>query len=510
MPSILTPIFREFSLERGLLGWLALSLSILLGGCFGRSEVTGGDETTKASEQSETAADTSFHAGVQRIVVAYNDETGNQATIQYGPSSRKVLRGASLMGWSYSEDYGATWKYGGKVTPPPGWAVLWGDPAVVTSRSNYGLVLMSSLAFPDAKFPAGGVDGYVYSAVGGACIARSTDGGVHFKSSECLTNTDYIPGKPDSTKGHFYDGGSMASSLRGEVYAAFVDIDAAQIDVWRSPDGKDKFTRLPPPFPYDYVASHPRISVGPDGALFVMAPVRADTQDPNSPYILVANRYRDGRWKDRIGVIYPVVVGPLVDMGSSVLGSQLTVRAGPQFSFAIGTSSADYDDSIRFLATQANGKGWLYVRGGICDYELTSCGWYEGWTFGDRIAREGERIDVFNPNVATLSFFGIDPRWQGSFLTRYGNSTTTINLTRATLGYVNGKPFSAPVDIATSVPVCSDRRGYWGDYDGFLPVQIESDQIRFMRFMTDSSAGCVDRSLFIGKRQHVRAVNYWY
>jgi len=35
------------------------------------------------------------------------------------------------MGWSYSDDAGAHWTYGGKVAPPNGWAVLWGDPALL-------------------------------------------------------------------------------------------------------------------------------------------------------------------------------------------------------------------------------------------------------------------------------------------------------------------------------------------------------------------------------------------
>ena len=85
-----------------------------------------------------------------------------------------------------------------------------------------------------------------------------------------------------------------------------------------------------------------------------------------------------------------------------------------------------------------------------------------------------------------------------------------MNVTRATLGYVNGSPFSIPVDIAKNAPVCSDRRGYWGDYDGFLHIQVNGDSIRFMRFMTDSSQGCTKRWQYVGEHQHVSAVDYWY
>src|SRR4030081_2986961 len=103
-------------------------------GCASGVRVTGGTDAESLGVQSETAATTSFSGGVHRIVVAYNDETNSQATIQYGPSTRQVLHGASLMGWSYSNDDGATWKYGGKLTPTAGWAVLWGDPGLTTSR----------------------------------------------------------------------------------------------------------------------------------------------------------------------------------------------------------------------------------------------------------------------------------------------------------------------------------------------------------------------------------------
>lgn len=489
-----------------------LLLLFSISGCSATALVTGLDGMTRGAPQSETAAATSFYGGVHRIVVAYNDDTGYQPTIQYGPSSRKTLRGASLMGWSYSEDRGATWKYGGKLTPPQGWVALWGDPGLTTSQAHYNMVFMSNLAMPDSKFPAAGVDGGADSALGGACIARSLDGGIHFAHFQCIANTDPVPGRPSATSGHFYDGGSMASGPQGDVYTAYVDIDTSQIDVWRTPDGTQPFTRLPPPFPNYYVASHARIRVGRDGTLFVMAVLKLNAEQ--NTYLLAANRYRDGRWLGSTSVASPVQVYPNVDLGTSLSGSQLRVRTGPQFSFDIGTSSADRDDSIRFMYTTTNSHGWLYIRGGICDYALRSCGWYAGWTFGASEVgpRDTQRLDVFNPNVSAFPgfLFGIAPRWQGSFLTRYGNQTTTLNLTRATLGYIGPTPFSIPVDIARNVPVCSDTRGYWGDYDDFLPVQVDGDRIRFMRFMTDSSLGCTKRWQFTAETQHVGAVDYWY
>jgi len=496
-------------MSRLLTGFLG-ALAVATTGCAGAGLVTGREGPTAAAGQAETDATTTYSGGVHRIVVAYNDETGTESTIQYGQTTRKVLRGASLMGWSYSDDDGATWKYGGKVAPPKGWAVLWGDPAMTTSRAHYQWSYMSSLAFPDAKFPAGGVDGYVYDAVGGACIARSTDGGVNFQIFQCLSNTDPIAGRPESSKGHFYDGGSLAAGPGGEIYAAFVDVDASQVDVWRSPDGNQPFIRLPGPFLNYYAGSHPRLRVGYDGTLFVMAIVKQSGQ--SAPYLLALNHLRNGAWDVPTFAASFVEAYPEVDFNSSVLGAPLKMRTGPQFSFDLGASSVDRDDSLRFMYTQKNNRGWLFVRGGICDYNLKSCGWYEGWTFGAAQAGErDQRLDVFNPNVAAFpGFIGIGPRWQGTTMSRYGNTTTTVNVARGTLGYVNGMPFMIPVDIVRDSAVCSDLRGYWGDYDGFLYVKVNGDSVRFMRFVTDSSLGCTRRWTFVGGSQHVRAVDYWY
>ena len=34
------------------------------------------------------------------------------------------------MGFSVSTDGGRTFTYGGRVAPPPGWSIIWGDPSI--------------------------------------------------------------------------------------------------------------------------------------------------------------------------------------------------------------------------------------------------------------------------------------------------------------------------------------------------------------------------------------------
>ena len=490
---------------------LFFALVTLLTGCPRSVSVPVTTDEQSPGMQSETAATVSYSGFKRRIIVAYNDDSDNQSTIVYSPTNRTVLRGASLMGWSFSENEGASWQRGGKLAPPPGWAVLWGDPALTSSGWLDGTVYLSNLALPDAKFPSSGYSGGVDNTVaGGACVFKSSDGGVSFQFSQCISDTHPIPGIPSSVNGHFYDGGSLASDFAGNLYAAYVDIDASQAVVYRSAGGTQPFVLLPPPFPTFYIASHPRIHLGPDGTLFVMA-IAKQSFGPNPTYMLLASRFGNNTWSTPT-LVAPALAYPTIDMGSTLLGSGLTVRTGPQFAFDVGARSLTLDDSIRFLVTQANSAGWLIIRGGSCDYALLSCGTNPGWTFGVETvsSRDVERLDVFDPAIVAFRGpgLGLEPRWQGSYLSRYGNSTTTVSLLRAPLGYLSGQPLSFPAVIATDQPVCPDLRGYWGDYDAQVIAHFDLDNARFTRFMTDSGQGCTQRWHFNSSFQHVQAISY--
>jgi hypothetical protein len=176
-------------------------LVLFLCACSNSTKVTGNDNHTSSGTQSETSATTSFINGKTRVVVSYNDETNEDQFITYAQFDRTVTTGASLMGWSYSDDGGNSWNYGGKVSPPKGWAVLWGDPALTTSGASYQTVFLSSLAVPSSKMPAGGIHGYLYygdgrsSYIGGACIAKSTDGGATFKNLQWCKQYQHSVGR---------------------------------------------------------------------------------------------------------------------------------------------------------------------------------------------------------------------------------------------------------------------------------------------------------------------------
>jgi len=490
---------------------LGLLLVMFLAACSNSNSVTGKDKQTASGTQSETAATTSYVGGQNnRIVVAYNDETNEQQFISYAQSDRTVTAGASLMGWSYSDDGGTKWTYGGKVAPPKGWAVLWGDPALATSGASYQTVFMSNLAVPSSKMPQGGIHGYLYygdgrsSYIGGACIAKSTDGGATFANYQCVSNTATVAGVPDTPQGHFYDGGSMASNKAGEIFAAYVDVATGLIDVYRSPNANGTFKPLPTPFPKFYAVSHAKLRVGTDGSLYVAAQLVA-----NNSYYIYMNRLVNGSWGNPVPVSDPSELYPAIDFGTTVQGSELTLRSGPQFGYDVGAASEGGNDAIRILYTRKDDKGHLYLDASACSETLANCWRVAGWKFQGG-GPGGSAVDTYNPDVAAWpGFIGLPPTWQASWAYHYGN-TNFVNVSRATLGYVNGSAFIFPIDILQNAPVCSDTRGYWGDYDAMIQTGWKGSSSLWMRFTTDSSSGCNKRWEYTADAQHVQQSNYSY
>ncbi len=493
--------------SRRLTAAAAVSLALALNGCASIGVVTGQTGATLEAMQSETSATTSYAGGKHRVVVSFNDETGNGGAVVYGPTSRTINQGASLMGWSYSEDKGKTWTYGGKVAPPSGWSVLWGDPAMTTSGASYAVVFLSNLAIPDSKFPAGGIDGYVtYGAkgayIGGACIARSTDGGRTFANYQCLSNTEAVADDPDASKGHFYDGGSMASTPKGEVFAAYIDISSRVIRVWRAPSHNGQFELLGDPFPGLVAATHPRLRASQDGWLYAATKVVA-----SGGYVVYVNRWRNGQWGQAVQASELAVGYPVIDLGTTVQGSALKIRTGPQFSFDVGAASEGGKDAVRFLYTRRSASGRLYVEGSACAADLTGCHPVPGWKSGPS-SPEATPLDVFNPSVAAWrGFIGLPPHWTSSFYQRFGSQVTTVGLSRMNLAYVNGSALGIPINLVKDITVCSDTRGYWGDYDDMLHVGFDDTTPVFVRFTsTDHGKGCHKRWTYVAGHQHVQSV----
>jgi hypothetical protein len=453
--------------------------------------VTGqpGQGTNQKFDQSETAVNVSNFAAKSVITVTSNDGTDTDASILYTSSTRKVLKGATMLGWSNSQDHGATWTFGGKLAPPAGWSVLWGDPAITRSHLDQRFVFISNLAVPDSKFPAGGIDGPLNSYLGGACIARSTDGGVSFKNHQCF-----------GLESHFYDGGNMAAGTDGAIYAAYVDVNDDQIDVWRSPSADGTFTRMARPFPGFTIYSHARLRVDlSSGDLYVAA------QQWNGQ--VVATRFHSGAWQA------PVAASALsAALYPSLQLSDRELRTGPQFSFDIGAESVNSDDvpghdPVRFVYTTFDSKeNRYYIRGSFCQRDLSGCKDAPEWgTTPGNLSLTGDQV---NPVLRAFpGFIGLPPIWKLTYLSRQRDPKgNTVSLEQGNLiALPNGARILLPFKLVGSHLVCPDNRGYWGDYDDMQVSGFDGAAAVFLRTFSDSSQGCPQRWEYTSHHVHVRA-----
>lgn len=456
--------------------------------------VTGknSQDVTWRRGQSETAVNVS-NVPVQRqiITVTYNDDTKTERTILYTPTDRKVLVGASLMGWSNSTDGGNTWKYGGKVPPPPGWPVLWGDPSIESDFADQRFVFIANLAVPASKMPKGGIQGPLNDFLGGACIARSQDGGLTFKIAQCV-----------SSKNDFYDGSSIVaagSSTNRSVFAAFRDVTQNRIDVWASPSDTGVFQLLPDPFPGIPIGSHPRLRFDPlSNSLYVAALGLND----NKIYI---NRFVNSWGSPVLASAYQSVGNPDIQLSDRVL------RTGYQFSFDIGPSSATEHDGLRFAYTVFDqGSNRFYIRGGYCNFDLTGCADAPEWgTTPGNFNLEG---DQFNPNVrAFTGFLNVPGAWKLSYMTREDAPTgNTVAFRQGNLTVLaNGTRLFVPHNLFGDELSCPDTRsagGYWGDYNDLQFAGVDQNGLPlFMLAFTDSTKGCLTRWTYVSHHVHVTA-----
>ena len=489
---------------------LTTSLLLLSGCAPGFVAVTGQDPraATWGGTQSETATSVSYFRG-QVITVAYNGEDPSDGKIQYTATTRTVLPGATLMGWSYSEDRGRTWRHGGNVAPNDDWPVLWGDPAITASERDSRFVFMSNLAVPRRKLPSSGrISGSLVPYIGGACIARSTDGGRSFSLYQCV-HADF----------EFYDGGSMASSKDGGIYAAFIATDSWRYDIWYARNESSPFTRLPNPFPTCRMAMHPRIRVaypaiglgGPDPSLFVAGQIESCTRGtlgsdgPGGYGQVVINRYHRGRWGAPRVISYPSAVNPDVVLSDRLL------RTGPQFSFDVGAPSSRGDDQpagdeVRLLYTRSDGRR-LWVEGAYCDYALSRpCRPAPEW--GSTPGQSSIRGDQFTPNVRAFpGFLTIPPQWAATYVSRDadpGGNTVSVRHGKLVM-FPNGSRVLLTTHLTGPMLVCPDNRGYWGDYDDlqFIGFPPDGTDPQFIRTFTSSAAGCTRRWEHTSEHVHI-------
>lgn len=502
--SAIRTVWENCGARRWMLPALACSCAMLSACAPDHYPATGKDDTdpTWHGTQSETASAVAFAKGQDIFVTTYNDDT-DDGKVTYSANDRVVFPGASFLGWSYSLDRGKSWTYGGKVKPPSGIAALWGDPAIVVSRSYSNRVYITSLAIDAAKIPPAGHHGWMDDGtITGACVARSDDGGIHFAIQSCF-----------SESGHFYDGSSMASGFGSDqrIFAAFRDTENSHIDVWASADGLAPFVKIGDPFVGMQMLSHPRLAYDQNTGALLVAAIASDQ-------VVYMNRLVGNTWQGPVRASFPTT---RIDIP---VGAQ-TIRMAYGFSFDVGSPSVTEsdnavrvgDDAIRMLYTTRDAESQrIYVRGSACRADLSLCKDVPQW--GTTPGNLNTPRNQWNPTVkAWIGFIGLPPEWKATYQTT-DDDPNAVSIKQGNLAVLpNGTPIFLPFNLVAPRPICPDFRygspgsaksGYWGDYDemAFAGFSRTSTAPEFLLSFSDSSKGCVSQSEFTSDRLHVSSV----
>ena len=429
-----------------------------------RSAVTGGDvvepglgqnfEPTDEANQTEAVSAVSRNGSAFVVSVGYNDFTNPRPnpTLIYqgvpgnldardGLNGRLIKKGTSLMGWSYSADGGRTFQYGGKLSPPFGWSLIWGDSAMAKADIDDPTVYYAQLAGTTAAFDAvadpqqqaiTSAGQNVANALTGYCIARSTSRGIDFPSIACINDV-------------FQDGSSLAvardSANRRQVY-----VGGTLARVWRMDGESMAFSASPlaDPFPSKAEPSHPRMRVF-GGVLYIVqqhaTAIRANRLNATA---------NATTWLGEATLATDVAANAVGTQG----GNALTF---PPFSFDFGLG-IDGTNKFRLMYTSAKppqqGAGF---RVGIkiieCSLDFTTC-----QTLGaSTLSQTGQEAGP------SLRFGG--GTWAASWRKQDGVAPGLISMVVGRLLPVGGGVTLEERTIYPGVVPCSYGGDRWGEYN---------------------------------------------
>jgi hypothetical protein len=442
--------------------------------------------------QAETASlIMSDGAGNTFNIVTYNDQDF-PPFLEQTATSRTVRRQASLLGWSVKVN-SDPWFHQNLF---PGFSdtfpIFWGDPALGQIPGT-GTVFLANLAALDSRIPASGAivnnaDGSgdpcrvvgaqgmrcgMTAALGGACIARSTDFGQSFGLFQCVSNNQ-----------RFYDGGSLAGASGDRMYASFQDAETRVFDVWLSTGGSS-FSMLPNPFPGKTMDLHPRLRSWGSGVfiagLDAFGALWVNFFDPGT-----------GAW------------GTPRMVASSTTDTRVTLRNGKRlrqngaFDFRVGAVS-QFVTQLAFWFTIRDGNGATRLRGATCPLGSGACTLPSSW-----ITPAG--VNAFMPAVANATRRPkLDPNnpvflWKVSYQTENQAPDGQVRLAHGNFG--SGVTFTEFIATPAQTP-CITGHEYWGDYDDMQVISNNTSNPRFVRPFTDSTDGTCMPTHFAAKPQHV-------
>jgi hypothetical protein len=428
----------------------------------GATRVSVGSSTSESEAVITITTDTS---GQSHTLVTANADHADKIIYSDGgtPNSisddtRTVLLGASMMAiW---HRFGLSGSFTHTRLLPPDGGALWGDPSI----DSFGpYVVATSLRIPIGWYPSNGADlvpivntggESMEPYLGGACIARSSDYGQTWR----LTLDDCV-----NDNGHFYDGATSMVTSQGKLLAAFYDVDASQIDVWRTDGPTSSIYMTPDPFPGKVMTGHPRI------------------ENLNNPYLMAVDtsnrlwltRYVSKEWTT------PILVASGLSTGGSVtLPSGVKLRRNSGFEFTVYHSPFDGSPQIAFVITTRLANGITVLKSGGCN--ASSGTWACNLIAG---AESNPNVSCFHPAIET-----------GWYSPAPGVSTPSVKITYQRANSTSGQValYASPANFSSSTRItgwqtpCPDLRGYWGDYDS-MAVGPDGNFHRVFSDSTDST-----------------------
>lgn len=416
------------------------------------------------------------------------DNEDDPGFITYNNNSRQVRPNTSMMGFfQLSPDFDPDEAVGvsGRVRPPAGWSVLWGDPAITRNRANPSRIYMVNLAVPTSKFPASGtIEGPVNPSglpaefcsayLGGACIARSSNLGASFTlaASDCVQRIT-----PSCPNGTFYDGSDLETDTSGRVYAAFTDVSRNSTDVYLATSQTGSFARVTDPPGGGSTVMHPRLKFGPSGLYMLQL---------TSSFNLTISRYpagssRSGTWTTPVQVASSITA-------SDVVLSDRSLRLGPEYDLDIGPNEFGSQEIRVVYTVIVNGNH--HVRAAKCTTGTTiSCSQPSVWRTDTHGGKQWLPAIVAGTTAAGAPFWEISYHSTQNF-----PGTNKVELWRGLL--TNSNTFGTVRQETFQIP-CPDNRGYWGDYDGMSSgTDISGVQGFTYRGMSQSFAGNCSRAQY--------------
>jgi hypothetical protein len=424
----------------------------------------------KDTMQSETAMAVARKPnGTANLIVAYNDY--GDPLYQHTPdgSSRTILEGGSLLGFSVSQDGGETFTTG-RISPPAGFSIIHADPAAASDpNSTAGEVYLAMMAQTTASWDAqtGGAESLFEEtpAVDGLCVAKSTDWGLTFPLVSCV---------PIPTGADRLDGATMVVVGDQVLVASTVFEPARGATVFQAQKDTLLFSSFEAVSAQQETADHPRLRAygGKAYLMTVSAEFSGGQQTPGTLLVAARSLSQNG-W---------LVPGAVQAGGTeeTLTGLQIEepdgrrLRQANQFSFDIGVVGTSTDPVLR-VAYAVGGSALKFASCPVSPSGGLSECTFKSWSVASGTPQ-------FSPVLA---------HGQGRWMVRWQESTPTGVTVKAAELFGTGVGTDSQVRLYTVAPAmrpCGQIQPagdiYWGDYDDLVFLGGPSAPSHLQRFYT--------------------------